>query len=373
MSFYSFITREKFGDPVSANTLNGDRISINWVMPPPAPESGGHINIFRFIIGLEKRGFDCRVVVCNDGIGNPMSTDPAELFSQINQWYGSFKGSVNYVENMPAATITMATGWQTAYAVNQFRTTAHKGYFVQDFEPLFYPAGAEASFAEQTYKFGFTGYTAGNWLADKLRSNYGMKTYPVSFSYDKKLYFKRAIKNTHVTHLLCYVRPVTIRRGWDLVNLTLELIHKQRPDIKFILVGGDVDNSQLSYPAFNPGSVQLSELGDLYSQCKAALILSCTNLSLLPLEVMACGVPVISNKGENVEWLLNENISSLEELNPVAMAKAVLEVLELPEEKHKQLVSKGMDFASRTNWNNEFDKLESALRESTKSYLPAVA
>jgi len=342
-------------------------------MPPPAPESGGHINIFRFVRGLEARGFDCRVVVCNDGIGTPMNTSTDKLFKQINMWYGSFNGAVFYSSQMPPATITMATGWQTAYTVKQFRSTAHKGYFVQDFEPSFFPAGAESSFAEQTYKFGFTGYTAGSWLANLLRSKYGMKTFPVSFSYDKSLYYRQSNDDTTVKHLLCYVRPVTVRRGWELVNLTLELLHKQAPDIRFILVGGKIEQKNISYPAFNPGSVKLSELGKLYSQCRAALILSCTNLSLLPLEVMSCGVPVISNKGENVEWLLNEGNASLARLEPESMAKAVLKVLNLPDEEHEKLVRKSIAFAKTTNWENEFDKLSRILKEQTKTLLPAAA
>jgi len=316
LSFYSFITRESFGQIISSDELSRGKTSINWVMPPPAPESGGHINMFRFIQGLERRGFDCRVVVCNDAIGNPIDTSTARLFEQVNEWYGKFSGTVHYANDMPPATITMATGWQTAYVVNQFRSTAHKGYFVQDFEPSFYPAGAEACFAEQTYRFGFTGYTAGNWLANKLRSEYGMQTYPISFSYDKELYFKRPLKNPDVTHLMCYVRP----------------------------------------------------LGNLYSQCRAALILSCTNLSLLPLEVMSCGVPVISNKGANTEWLLNDEISMLAELNPASLAEATLKVLDLSDESHHKLVSKGMAFADGTDWEKEFDKLEKALRERVEVY-----
>jgi len=339
LSFYSFVSRQSFGAPYVPDGDDAGRVSINWVMPPPARESGGHINIFRFLRGLEARGFDCRVVVCNDGIGIPMSTTTDVLFRQINEWYGSFNGSVYYSDDMPPATMTMATGWQTAYCVKQFRTTGHKGYFVQDFEPSFFPAGAEAAFAEQTYKFGFTGYTAGSWLAELLRSKYGMKAFPASFSYDKNLYYRRP----------------TVDK------------------IKFILVGGDVDTARLEYPAFNPGSVRLSELGNLYSQCRAALILSFTNLSLLPLEVMSCGVPVISNKGDNVEWLLNEENSTLADTDPHAMAEAALKIVNLPDAKHEELAEKCIAFANRTNWEAEFDRLAAILNEQTVSLVPQAA
>lgn len=366
MSIYSFITREKFGDIIPPSFGGSDYVSINWVMPPPSRQSGGHINIFRFILGLEARGFDCRVVICNDGMLHPSVTDVDTLFNEINEWFGPFKGSVYRLEDMPAALVTMATGWQTAYAVNQFRSTIHKGYFVQDFEPSFYPSGAESCFAEQTYKFGFTGFTAGSWLADTLRSKYGMRTYPVSFSYDKTLYSRKKVIDPNVEHLLCYVRPETIRRGWELVNLALEIIHSKKPDVRFILVGGNVDTESLAYPTFNPGSVKVEELANLYSQCKAALILSCTNLSLLPLEVMACGVPVISNKGANAEWLLNQNIVTMSDLEPFAIAKSVLSVMNMSEEEYSDRIVRGLSFAKSTNWETEIDKIATVVKKMVK-------
>ena len=49
---------------------------------------------------------------------------------------------------------------RTAYDVRNFHSTIHKCYFVQDFEPWFYASGSAASFAEETYRFGFVGITA---------------------------------------------------------------------------------------------------------------------------------------------------------------------------------------------------------------------
>ena len=371
MSVYRFITRDNFS--AKARDIQVPRNTVNWVMPPPSRQSGGHINIFRFILGLEARGFDCRVVVCNDGMLNPKKVDTQQLKSNIDDWFGSFKGSVYALEDMPPAMITMATGWQTAYSVKQFKSTVHKGYFVQDFEPSFYPSGAEQSFSENTYKFGFMGFTAGGWLADKLKAEYGMKTFPLSFSYDKKLYKPIEMNDASIEHLLCYVRPETIRRGWDAVNLALEMLHEQRPDLRFILVGGYVDTTTLRYPAFNPGSVRVEELANLYSQCRAALILSCTNLSLLPLEVMACGVPVVTNRGKNVEWLLDSDTVKMADMDPIMLKNAVLEILDLDQQDYRRVVSRGLAFAKGTSWGRQIDKLSSILKKISEPVESAAA
>jgi len=133
------------------------------------------------------------------------------------------------------------------------------------------------------------------------------------------------------------------------------------PNLKFILVGGHVDTSTLKYPAFNPGSVRVEELANLYSQCRAALILSCTNLSLLPLEVMACGVPVVTNKGKNVEWLLNSDVVKLADMDPIMLKKAVLEILDLDQKDYRSVVNRGLAFTKSTSWEQQIDKLSSIL------------
>ena len=61
-------------------------------------------------------------------------------------------------------------------------------YFVQDFEPHFYAHGSEYEFAENTYKMGFRGITAGDWLRDIMRNEYGMQADSFHFSYDDKVY-----------------------------------------------------------------------------------------------------------------------------------------------------------------------------------------
>ena len=54
------------------------------------------------------------------------------------------------------------------------------------------------------------------------------------------------------------------------------------------------------------GSVALDKLADLYAQCDMCLVISGTNLSLLPLEVMASNSVPVCTTGANSEWLVND-------------------------------------------------------------------
>ena len=67
--------------------------------------------------------------------------------------------------------------------------------------------------------------------------------------------------------------------------LTLSLVHQALTDIEFILVGWDASMYEIPFRHINPGVVPAAELPDYYRMCDAALVISLTNLSLLPLEL----------------------------------------------------------------------------------------
>jgi O-antigen biosynthesis protein len=370
VDFWRFVCRPPFGASIS-NLRAGGNISVNWFMPPLGRNSGGHIHMFQYIRGLEVLGFDCRVVIVNDGMLYPCNVPIEALIRDIGEWYGEFSGSVHYLgDDLPPAHVSFATGWQTAYAVRQFKGSPVKCYFVQDFEPTFYAVSSEAAFAERTYKFGFIGYTAGSWLGNKLASEYGMRTYSLGFSYDHKLYYRRQRVDQHVKHVFCYVRPETPRRGWEIAALTLDEVYRRRPDLRIILVGGHVDADSLPFPAFAPGSVRLSELPDLYSQCDCALVISLSNLSLLPLELMACGVPVVSNDGPNVEWLLTRDVAKLCRAEPIALAQGIIDVFDMPDAAHRALSQQVVRFAQRTSFEPYIQRMAQTLFDMCRPLSP---
>jgi nucleoside-diphosphate-sugar epimerase/glycosyltransferase involved in cell wall biosynthesis len=306
-SQFNFIPHAPFGESWTA--CGAPRKTINWVIPNVEIGGGGHLNIFRFIRNLEAIGWENRIVIpfgCTHSSERRLEKFIAEHYLPI-----AAKAYIGR-DKMPPAWITMATEWRTAYTVRDFRTTAKKCYFVQDFEPLFFTPGSESAFAEQTYRFGLHGITAGNWLADKLRREYQMTTDWVGFAYDKDLYLRSA--RHHEGHqVFFYARPHTHRRGFELGILALTQLAQRIPKLRVLLAGGDATRYAFSFQHKHCGVVPVKSLSALYNQCDAALVLSFTNLSLLPLELFACGCPVVSNRGPNIEWLLNDSNAVLAE------------------------------------------------------------
>ena len=78
-------------------------------------------------------------------------------------------------------------------------------------------------------------------------------------------------------------------------NNELTFFHsKKYKDIAVIFAGGDVSKFKIDFHHLNAGALSINELPDLYSQCDLALVLSGTNLSLLPMEIAACQCPLVS-------------------------------------------------------------------------------
>lgn len=362
IGYYDFAIKKQravFDKNAYEMSKTGKRI-INWIIPEMGVCSGGHINIFRFVMMLQKAGFQNKIYILQPQ--NLHSDEECKAFLKKNYVLDIDEVEVHVdIRNMGFAHATIATAWNTAYYLRDFDNTISKFYFVQDFEPLFFPVGSDYAFAENTYKFGFRGLTAGDWLKNKLRDEYGMKTESFLFSYDHDLY-QAGTKRDSVPRIFFYARPVTARRDFELGLLALNEITKRNPEVEVVFAGWDVSNYKIPFRHQNLGSVALDKLADLYAQCDMCLVISGTNLSLLPLEVMASNSVPVCTTGANSEWLVNKENAVMVETDPNAIADTVCYYFEHTDEL-AIIREKGLNFAHCTCWETEGEKVRKAIEE----------
>lgn len=361
---YEQFLAPSFGAKINGHDLN--KKTITWFIPPVGKGSGGHLNIFRFIKNLENLGYQNSIVI----VGDPQPKSDAIAKKNIHEWFFPLKANI-YIDDgteIPDAFFAIATEWRTAYFVKRYLSCVSKCYFVQDFEPWFFPAGTDFILAENTYRFGFYGFTAGTWLAKKLAEDYGMRTTSLGFSFDRELYFLSESeflthgKINELSKVFFYARPPTTRRAFELGILVLREVVRMMPSVSIVLAGWDTSGYKIPFKYQNAGLVELDKLAQLYKRCDVALVLSFSNISLLPLELMACGVPVVSNKAPYTEWLLNNENSVLAEPTIESLSQAVLLVLE-DVNLAKRLKQGGLDFSSKTSWELEASKLANGLEK----------
>ena len=100
--------------------------------------------------------------------------------------------------------------------------------------------------------------------------------------------------------------------------------------------------------------------------------MSSTNLSLLPIEVMACNSVVACTAGENNSWLVNEDNAVIIPNEPIGIADALYDALNDPE-RLKRLRENGLKFAQQyTSWEEEADKVYGYIIEGIKQDEAAV-
>lgn len=341
--------------------------TLLWFIPDFNIGSGGHQTIFRTIMRLEHMGWESNIVIV--GPANHATAESAR--QDICEHFFPVKAKVFMgFDGLPNSEFVIATGWQTAYPVKAIAGDVKKLYFVQDFEPSFYPAGTESMLAENTYRFGFFGITAGGWLAQKLKDEYGMQTHPISFGVDHDCYRLRPKRDPGVKRVFFYARPPTPRRAFEFGLLVLEAVSRRLPDTQFILAGWDVSDYLIPFPHLPAGVVSPEELADVFSQCDAALILSLTNLSLMPLELMAAGCAVVSNRGDCVEWLLNDDVALLTDPTLEALTDALCHLLQDDEARMAQC-QRAQAFAVEQHWEASADAFVQGLLAARKALAPA--
>jgi hypothetical protein len=305
-------------------------LEMAWISSPPGAESGGHQNLFRFIRFAEDAGHRATIYLY-DQTGHSMNAVRNMLAS--SSAYPDLRAKiVRYdpeVGVAPETQALFATGWETAYPAFRDASRARRFYFVQDFEPLFYPVGSEYVLAENTYRFGFHGITAGGWLSHKLRAEYDMPADHFDFAVDRSRYH---VTNTAPrTEIFFYARPVTPRRAFELGMIALADFAAIRPDVTINLAGWDVSDWKVPFPHRNLASLDISQLNDVYNRCAAGLVLSLSNMSLLPLELMASGVAPIVNDAPNNRLVSNNPYIDWVEASPPAIARKLVDVIERPD------------------------------------------
>ena len=199
-------------------------------------------------------------------------------------------------------------------------------YLVQDFEPWFYPAGSEALLAEATYRFGFHGITAGRWLPRVLQDTYGMQADHFDFGCDLDRYFLDGAPER--SGVCFYARPNTDRRAFALGMAALDLFSASHPEVDIHLFGDPVRPP--GFRAVSHGKLTPEQLNGVYNRCVAGLVLSASNVSLVPHEMLAAGCIPLVNDAEHNRLVLDNAQVAYAPATPFELAGSLAELVDRP-------------------------------------------
>ena len=326
------------------------RPQLAWVISPPGVSSGGHQNAYRFIKYLEDAGYDITLFIYSAVKYPKISIEGIKSMVTGNGGYPKLKAEYRLYD--PETGITgdfdgiVASDWPTAYAAWRYVRDVPRLYWVQDFEPFFFPAGPDYVVAENSYRLGYQGIACGPWLAGKVTEAGGMPCAFYDYQVDSAHYTRT--NDARRDEVFFYARPTTPRRGTEFGLLVLEEVHRRRPDIVINIAGWDMSNAGLNFPFINHGTLDVSQLPELYNRQAAALLISLTSVSLLPLEVMACGVVPVVNDADNTRISLNDNPGiDFVPMSPGLMAERLIAAVDNKKQvEHSRKIAQAMEGVS---------------------------
>ncbi|RKT53966.1 hypothetical protein C8E97_2554 [Saccharothrix australiensis] len=327
-------------------------LAVNWVSTPPAPGSGGHTTMFRLIQHLESLGHTCRLYLYDVYGSRAVDHEPV-----IRSAYPGFRGPVRDVtDGMADAHAVFASAWMTAYPAFNDPCAGKRFYLVQDYEPWFYPVGDLSALAENTYRMGFHGFTAGRFLAEKLRADLDMPADWFDFGCDTDRYHLK--ENTRRDGVVFYARRLAPRRAIEIGLLALELFAERHPEITIHTYGEKIGS--LGPRHVDHGLVSPDQLNDIYNRCYAGLTLSMTNVSLVPHEMLAAGcLPVVNDAPHNRVVLDNDHVRYAR-ATPHDLARALSDAVTTPD--FATVAQTASSSVAGRSWDAAGHELEKVLR-----------
>ncbi|MDP9631999.1 UNVERIFIED_ORG: glycosyltransferase involved in cell wall biosynthesis/GT2 family glycosyltransferase [Ensifer adhaerens] len=345
---------------------NAAHLNIHWVVPDFSRGGGGHMTIFRMVHLLEARGHKCTIWI----LAPDFHADASDAYDDIVKYFQCIGADVKIsVDGQIDAygDALIATGWNTAYAVAASSNFREKFYFVQDHEPQFYPTGTDSLLAEASYNQDLACICAGVWLKQLMETRYGRWARSFDLAYDHEVYKPSAgiarPSQSEKKKIAVYAREATSRRCVSLALMALELLGTERDDFEVHFFGQErLPFSEVNYEAWNHGVLNGADLAKLYNECNIGICFSATNYSLVPQEMMACGLPVIELNGDSTRSIFPEGVVALAGPQPEDIKNTVSELLSSEQEREHQRL-RAASWVTDLTWEKAADAVEAAILE----------
>lgn len=307
--------------------------NILLLLPSIYPNLGGVTSALRIADFLAKNKIRVTIGLCSD-----MKIDIAS--NNVTLCMPSLKAEVKYVKDCKDEQydVIIATSWNTAYYANNLN--GYKVYFVQDYEPYFRPVDDFSLIAKKTYTLGYHIISLGRWNLNQINKNINSKQckmdsidFPYNqneYCFDGRDYQKYKYKKS--INIACYIRFI----GRRLPYISEYLLGKLKEELKSydincnILYFG-IDKRNKFTNGKNLGKLNRKELFELYQKCDFGMVASMSNISLVPYEMLATGLPLIEYKDGSFSDFMGTDTAILTDLNYKKLTNDIVECIKNPD------------------------------------------
>ena len=371
---YKTISNEKNGifklmndiDFSSVENLPPKKIeSVVMILPDIYSNLGGITSALRILTSFQKHG--CQVTIALYG---NMDVDMAKKNAMACM--PNFHGNVKKVSECFADQydICIATNWETAYWAK--RLNGYKIYFVQDYEPNFYETNDFSVLARDTYTFGYHVISLGSWNLNQIKMNVpytSSKLDYVDFPYDRSEYCFHprdylSYKDKKKIKIVCYIRFIGRRIPYIceyLLTKTKQVIENEGYNVDISFFG--IDKHNQFGCGNNLGKLSRAELAKLYQNSDFGMVASMSNISLVPFEMLASGLPVIEFREGSYPYFLGDDTALLTDFDYRTLCNSILGVLQDPS-KLITMHKKAEEKLAKLSWDKTCNQFWNILEKT---------
>lgn len=238
--------------------------------------------------------------------------------------------------------IWIATLWESAYIIKNL--PGYKLYFVQDYEPYFYPFGDRYQLAKRTYELGLHMVSLGPWCKQMIEQNCQVQSpiaainFPVAL--EKYPLSKRdfaAYPQKKVFQLAVYTKFTSPRRAPINIEIVLrnceKILQEKGYQLEINYFGTKKEETFIN--GHNLGKLTQPQLVNLYHQSDIGIAPSMTNFSLVPFEMMSTGLPFVDFYEGTGRYFIPQNCCFYTHFDETELAQLLLKLFQNPDQLQK--------------------------------------
>ena len=339
------------------------RLDIHWIIPDFSSGSGGHMTIFRMVRWLEFFGHRCTVWINNAH----MHTNGVAAYDDVMKFFQTVRAGFRTLDQETIdelrGDVVIATGWETVWPATHATDFKSRIYFVQDYEPSFYPRGSRSLAAEDSYNRDIACVCASPWLEQRISDAHGRWTTSFHLAADNRIYVQpksRPGPENRKFRIAFYSRVGTSRRAVELGFLAFEELARLGVDFHVDFFGQELEFALAPFSATDHGVLEPEKLAGLYGACDLGICFSTTNYSLIPQEMMQCGLPVLELDVESTRAVFPPDVITLAKPSPVALAQTIRSLID-DEARRREQASAALRWVRRFTWEKSARCLEEAI------------
>lgn len=331
--------------------------ALNWFVPYHENSLyAGVYTILRFASRLASNySIPTRIVIYDRN-----EREISKLRNQIESLFPALKGAIS---SKPLdGAVSIATFWKSAYFVAERNGEANY-YFIQDYEPAFYPAGSIYGLAENSYRLGLKPIVNTPGLLEFISRAHNISD-GVSFipTVAGDVFYPGNLSEIDgPIQIVFYGRPSCPRNGFELgIEALAEVKRKFGARVRIVSAGEDWQPRQygLENIVENRGRLSsISEVAALYRESHIGVcFMFSKHPSYQPFEMIASGCVVVTNENEATSWFFRHGENCIVTPPTVSEVSSALARLIEDESLRKRIQSTAVGTLSKQSWDEVIDE-----------------